>query len=459
MMPPRKVAPKAPPRKVVPRVTTPPKVVQAPTTASNPGKSIASARSFGLNSPEKSKAALANVKKVGTFIGNEFLGVDDFKNVKKHAQSGNYGRAALSGLTGIGEIGLTALAFIPGVGTAASFGIKGAVKAIAKSPQTQYAAMKAAQSVKGLAATAKGFAKTPVIKNTTNTIKTQTSNAINAIKGVAIPASLGRAQALNAARTGSKLPPKTPLRGPKTTKPRFYAGMGLAGSKLNKLKKLRRPATLGILAIPGQRNKPKLPDIRWGNWWDNSSIGNRTNNPSEPTEVTTRDEVFDPTNDEKTWSDEPLDTEEDLLRLTDLISDSIDNSSKDVIDAFLNKIIETLELDANNLISGLTLLEVDSMPVTSTIVDFNNYYNVPKANGSIFANQLPDSGFGLYTQVLSQSQLSINSKFGSSTENGFIQNKVKTDVSGLPKFDLLLTLPDGRGIDKYEVQYIVENIT
>jgi hypothetical protein len=29
----------------------------------------------------------------------------------------------------------------------------------------------------------------------------------------------------------------------------------------------------------------------------------------------------------------------------------------------------------------------------------------------------------------------------------------------LPKFDLLLTLPDGRGIDKYEVQYIVENIT
>jgi hypothetical protein len=84
---------------------------------------------------------------------------------------------------------------------------------------------------------------------------------------------------------------------------------------------------------------------------------------------------------------------------------------------------------------------------------------MPKAGGSIFAKQLPDSGYKLYTPLLSPTEFIAKAKFGTSSPTGFVNDKVKTDVSGMPKYDLKLDLPTRRGIDTYEVQYIMENIT
>jgi len=47
------------------------------------------------------------------FVGNELLGIDDFRNVWTHGRAGNWDRAGLSALTGATELGLTIAAFNP----------------------------------------------------------------------------------------------------------------------------------------------------------------------------------------------------------------------------------------------------------------------------------------------------------------------------------------------------------
>lgn len=56
--------------------------------------------------------------RVGKFIKNELLGVDDFKRVGKYIKSGEYGKAAKSAGAGVFELGSSALT-VTGVGAAA----------------------------------------------------------------------------------------------------------------------------------------------------------------------------------------------------------------------------------------------------------------------------------------------------------------------------------------------------
>ena len=67
------------------------------------------------------------------YVKNEMLGVDDFGNVVKHAKEGNVVGAVKSGLTGVGELALTAASIASGfvtggTGAAAIQGAKAGVK-------------------------------------------------------------------------------------------------------------------------------------------------------------------------------------------------------------------------------------------------------------------------------------------------------------------------------------------
>lgn len=73
------------------------------------------------------KNALPGVK---NYVRDEMLGFDDFGNAAKHASEGNWWGAIKSGLTGVGELGLTVGTL--GVGTGAKAVAKPVVKSAVK---------------------------------------------------------------------------------------------------------------------------------------------------------------------------------------------------------------------------------------------------------------------------------------------------------------------------------------
>jgi hypothetical protein len=84
------------------------------------------------------------------YIRDEMLGFDDFGNVKKHAESGNWLGALKSGLTGLGEIALTVAS--AGVGTGVKAAAKPAVKAAIKKATTNTVATQAVKKAESTAA-------------------------------------------------------------------------------------------------------------------------------------------------------------------------------------------------------------------------------------------------------------------------------------------------------------------
>ena len=54
------------------------------------------------------------------FARDNLLGIDDFRSARRHLEDGNLFRAGVSGLTGAGELGLTALALFPGTAPVAA---------------------------------------------------------------------------------------------------------------------------------------------------------------------------------------------------------------------------------------------------------------------------------------------------------------------------------------------------
>jgi hypothetical protein len=84
------------------------------------------------------------------YIRDEMLGLDDFGNVKKHAESGNWLGALKSGLTGLGEIALTVAS--AGVGTGVKAAAKPAVKAAVKKAAKNTVATQAVKKAESTAA-------------------------------------------------------------------------------------------------------------------------------------------------------------------------------------------------------------------------------------------------------------------------------------------------------------------
>ena len=98
--------------------------------------------------------------RVGKFIKNELLGVDDFKRVGKYIKSGEYGKAAKSAGAGVFELGSSALTVtgVGGAAKAASAAAKGASVAskaskAAKTAKTAAAASRSSKATKAAAAT------------------------------------------------------------------------------------------------------------------------------------------------------------------------------------------------------------------------------------------------------------------------------------------------------------------
>ena len=105
--------------------------------------------------------------RVGKFIKNELLGVDDFKRVGKYIKSGEYGKAAKSAGAGVFELGSSALT-VTGAGaaakaaSAATKGASAAAKATkaAKAAKTAAAASRSSKATKAVAATKATKART-----------------------------------------------------------------------------------------------------------------------------------------------------------------------------------------------------------------------------------------------------------------------------------------------------------
>jgi hypothetical protein len=485
------------------------KILPMPTPSPSPGTAP--------KPPAKSSGLFGSVgnalKKAGSFVGNELLGLDDFGNVVKHAKNGDWGKAAKSLGAGAFEMGTTALMLVPGVGTAAGAAIKAgatagkvgakqvvkqavakpmaqkvvsqASKAATKTKdglKTAQTVVKKAASSGATKATQASKAAVQVGKKTVGAVKTQTAKiatkVVDNIPGIGKAAAKLKAPArvAGAAVKGSiskigkfgknKIvnPLKSKLsQGAKKAKDivkRVGAKLKKGGKKLKKKTKIRIGA--GIAKLPGiigglDDGPDDGSDGDDGN--DGGNDGNDGGNdggtdpdpdPKPPKKEEEKDGKKDPDEEKPNM---------DSTQTLDLISQGIDNIGQDVLDAFLGNIIESIELEPNNLLTSITLLQVDGLAVSSTIGTKDSSYNLPKASGSIFANQLPDSGYKLYSPILSPAIFATKAKFGTSSTTGFVENKVKTDVSGMPKYDLKLELPDRRGIATYEVQYIMENIT
>ena len=88
----------------------------------------------------------STAKKVGRFVANELLGVDDAKRAVKYARKGEFKKAAKSAVTGIAEAGSTVLP----IGAGAKVG-KVAGKALARSVAKEASpkVLKAANKAKG----------------------------------------------------------------------------------------------------------------------------------------------------------------------------------------------------------------------------------------------------------------------------------------------------------------------
>ena len=483
------------------------KVLPMPTPSPSPGPKP--------KPPEKSSGLFGSVgnalKKAGSFVGNELLGLDDFGNVIKHAKNGDWGKAAKSLGAGAFEMGTTALMLVPGVGTAAGAAIKAgaaagkvgakqvvkqavakpmaqkvvsqASKAATKTKdglKTAQTVVKKAASSGATKATQASKAAVQVGKKTAGAVKTQTAKiatkVVDNIPGIGKAAAKLKAPArvAGAAVKGSiskigkfgknKIvnPLKSKLsQGAKKAKDivkRVGAKLKKGGKKLKTKTKIRIGA--GIAKIPGiiggigdpDGTDPDGtdPDGDGGNDGGNDGGTDPDPDPKPPKKEEEKDGKKDPDEEKPNM---------DSTQTLDLISQGIDNIGQDVLDAFLGNIIESIELEPNNLLTSITLLQVDGLAVSSTIGTKDSSYNLPKASGSIFAKQLPDSGYKLYSPILSPAIFATKAKFGTSSTTGFVENKVKTDVSGMPKYDLKLELPDRRGIATYEVQYIMENIT
>jgi hypothetical protein len=477
------------------------KVLPMPTPSPSPGPAP--------KPPAKSSGLFGSVgnalKKAGSFVGNELLGLDDFGNVVKHAKNGDWGKAAKSLGAGAFEMGTTALMLVPGVGTAAGAAIKAgatagkvgakqvvkqavakpmaqkvvsqASKAATKTKdglKTAQAVVKKAASSGATKATQASKAAVQVGKKTAGAVKTQTAKiatkVVDNIPGIGKAAAKLKAPArvAGAAVKGSiskvgkfaknKIvnPLKSKLsQGAKKVKS-LGKRLGLKFKKTKTKTKIRVGAT--IAKIPGIVGGIGDPDGSDPDGVDGNDDSNDGNTDGGDPDDKPRKEKVDPGDDGKKDPDEEK-PNMDSTQTLDLISQSIDNIGQDVLDAFLGNIIESIELEPNKLLTSVTLLQVDGLAVSSTIATKNGSYNLPKANGSIFANQLPDSGYKLYSPILSPAIFATKAKFGTSSNTGFVENKVKTDVSGMPKYDLKLELPDRRGIATYEVQYIMENIT
>lgn len=139
-------------------------------TSTKRGTGYRSADAYGSNLPRvrrdtrpyhpKYSQPKKGENRVGKFIKNELLGVDDFKRVGKYLKSGDYGKAAKSLGAGAFELGTSALT-LTGVGAAAkgaSAAAKGASVAAkatkaAKAAKTAAAASRASKATKALALT------------------------------------------------------------------------------------------------------------------------------------------------------------------------------------------------------------------------------------------------------------------------------------------------------------------
>jgi len=73
-----------------------------------------------INSVKKYGPTLWNgIKKVGSYVADNFLGVDDFRSMYNHFKKGEWGAGFKSLGTGVLELGGTALMFVPGAGQVA----------------------------------------------------------------------------------------------------------------------------------------------------------------------------------------------------------------------------------------------------------------------------------------------------------------------------------------------------
>lgn len=161
----------------------------------SPGPTFNGVGGAGYKRPTGSTTPVSKPKgnnAVSTFVKNELLGVDDFKNVAKHAKSGNWAGAAKSLATGAFEAGSTAAAVAGSVLTggaaggayvaaktaqvAARQGVKQAVKQTGK-----HAAKGTAKTVASKAALATGKGAVKAAKTVaTGSMKTGTKNVVKA---------------------------------------------------------------------------------------------------------------------------------------------------------------------------------------------------------------------------------------------------------------------------------------
>lgn len=146
-------------------------------TTNNPGPNYKGVGSSNYKAPKKSGPSVGSM--AGNFVKNELLGVDDFTRSVKYAKSGNVGGAIKSGLTGTGEVGLTALSVV------GSFFTGGATGAALVGAKTAAVAGKVAvqQGAKqGAKQTAKTAAKSTAKGSTSAVKKVATVAATGSVK-------------------------------------------------------------------------------------------------------------------------------------------------------------------------------------------------------------------------------------------------------------------------------------
>jgi len=151
-------------------------------TTNNPGSSYKGAGSTNYKAPKKPGPSFGSM--AGDFVKNEFLGVDDFTRSVKYAKSGNVGGAIKSGLTGVGELGLTAATLVGSAFTGGTLGgavvaaktASVAAKVAAKQGVKQGAKQTAKTAAKSTAKATTGAAKSVVKTAATGSVKTGVKN-------------------------------------------------------------------------------------------------------------------------------------------------------------------------------------------------------------------------------------------------------------------------------------------
>ena len=138
------------------------------------------------------------------------------------------------------------------------------------------------------------------------------------------------------------------------------------------------------------------------------------------------------------------------------IGNTVDASNKAVVGAFIEKLGESLQNDYRNIIESATLNSVDNISPVSTIIDPESINILENTIGSQLTDEIYSATL---TPILTPAEFAAIAIFGTTTGSGFTANAVRTDSSGLPIIDLKLTLPDGKNIAGYDIQYIQGEIT